>query len=1582
LALALLRAAAAVAQEPSELTLCFYRHGQPVSVTRSGLLSGNPQEDATTLIGELLAGPTPDEQASGLTSPLPPGTVLIAVTVTGDRVTIDLRIPLDFLHDELDPYLSDAIVEQMVKTLYPLELSHVHVRTEDQDGEMVPISHYLPPPFVPAPTMPANEEPIPDRPGPAPETGGQPPAYGQGQPGGALTGTTAWLSAGHGWYWNGDRWTTQLPQYNGLVEDLSNAEAVNYYLARYLWNAGADVWLVRERAMNEHEVIVDNDDDAPAYTETGAWETSSSPGYDNGSYRWSSTFKNLTATATWTPDLPEAGWYAVWAWYRHGSNRASDARYEIHHAGGVTQVSISQEIHGQTWRYLGEYYFEAGMVGHVTLLDESSDTEQVVIADAIRFGGGLGSTEEGEPGSTSGQPRWEEAAKYWARTQGAPEEVYAYDVTSRPRYAEWETAKGYPGEAENAVYVSWHTNGFNGTLTGTESYIHDTEPTPGSAALQDWLHAELISDLRAAWDPGWVSRGQKSADYGELRELSTLPGVLLEVAFHDGPSDADVLREPIFRQIAARAVYQGIVKYHAERQGTPVHLLPEPPERLVARNTAPGEVTLTWAAPPCCDGVAGDAATGYKVYHSTNGRAFDNGVEPTDLSLAVTDLSPGSLHFFRVTALNEGGESFPTPVVAVRTPDNGEPVAFLIVDGFDRLDQTALIPQSEAAFHGTARRMYLERMNHYDYAVEHGQALDACALAFDGAVNEAIEAGDLDLDRYPAVDWFVGEDSSADTAVDGAALSDVERALLASYLDGGGGLLISGSEIGYDLVEQGRDPSFYRDRLRASYQGDDAGTYQFAGVPGSLFEGLAGSFDDSTGGTYDVAYPDRLGGTAGSTVVLEYAGGLGGGAGVAYAGDRRAGEPRLVHVGFPLETVTDPATRAALFCRAAELLLPEEEPLAVTPRLINPGFEQGSGQSAWQMEASGGDPILTPRQNLPAYVEPHGGDWLAWLGSYTPGVSVTTALTQVVALPSGEPTATLSLASWVHVEGTPSPNSDRLSATIYDLSGTVQTELLTLTNQAPADTWQTAEFDLSAFSGETVQLVFRTTSTDTAFFVDDVNLTTTGPSGPDEFRALWVDAYHDGIKSQSQIDELIETAQAGSFNAVAVQVRRRGDTYYPSAIDPWAPDATPGFDALAYLIQRAHAAGIEVHAWATTLAIWGGSTLPSDPEHTFITHGCRKDGASPDCPESREYWLMISDSGDEPSDNVYYLDPGHPDVVDYTVAVYAELAANYDLDGLHLDRVRYPVQTWGYNPTSLSRFRTQTGRDDTPVPTDPEWLQWRRDQVTALVRKIYLTVTAIKPRLQVSAALSAVWEPPTTDYPWQTRDPYTRHMQDWRSWLEEGILDLGLPMNYRDEEGSYADQFDGWIDWEKDHQYGRGVVVGTGLYLNTVSNSMSQWLRVREPSSQGNPALGLCGYSYATPSKDGTPRRAFINAAVTEVFTQTASAPPLPWKDTQALGHLAGRLTQSTDCRNLDGYPLNLTGPQDRPLLSDGSGWFGAVDLPPGEYLLSVNVVSPTTTLQVPVTVAAGAVTEQEILLPVCTTETVFLPLVLKRAGP
>ena len=867
----------------------------------SGLGDGSPLEDkALALLSAVMA----DHAQEGYT--LPRGTEVADVTIAGDKVTVDLRLPDGFLEGQVNALRSDAINKLIVDTLLPLGMRRFHVRAEDDRGRFVPLSDFLPLPAAAIQTMPENLDPLPARIGPLPDAHLAPPLSGQGQPVGALSGKMVWLSAGHGWLWTGTRWATQRPNVYGIVEDFSNAEAVNYYLARYLWNSGADVWLVRERSVNENEVIIDNDDGAPAYVETGEFFTSSMNGYSGGEYRYAESAPSASTTATWTPSLPEPGWYPVWVWYRHSANRPVDARYQIHHSGGVTAVNISQEVHGMTWRYLGEYYFETGTGGHVTLTNESSDPGQAVIADAVRFGGGMGSIDRG--GGVSREPRWEEASRYYAEFQGYPVDSSTNDVIVRPLYAEWEKSGGDPDE--DGVFVSWHTNCCN--KSGTLSFIHSFKPTSGSGALRAHIHNELIQDLRGAWNPEWQDRGQLTADFGEVRELSTMPGVLLEVAYHDteSPGDADDLKDPRFRQIAARAVYQGIVKFFAAKDGDPIHLLPEPPTHLIVRNSASGQVTLSWR-PPASGGVAGDAAAGYKVYQSSNGRGFDNGVLTSDTHLTVNGLQPGALYFFRVTALNEGGESFPTPVVALRTPQSGNDIPFLIVGGFNRLDSQAMITQEESS-RGTTKRMFLERMNRFDYVIEHAQALHACGFSFDGALNEAVEDGDIAIEKYPALDWFVGEDATVEKA-----LSSTERALLAAFLDGDGGLLISGSEIGYQLARPngGEDPAFYNQYLKAEYVGNDASTYNFSDVEGDIFNGISGSFDDSTQGYYEVDSPDRLSSSGGSRVVLNYNGGTNDGAALAYEGNYR-----LVYFGFPLETVVDPTTRNALICKGAEFL--------------------------------------------------------------------------------------------------------------------------------------------------------------------------------------------------------------------------------------------------------------------------------------------------------------------------------------------------------------------------------------------------------------------------------------------------------------------------------------------------------------------------------------------------------------------------------------------------------------------------------------------------------------------------------------
>jgi hypothetical protein len=206
-------------------------------------------------------------------------------------------------------------------------------------------------------------------------------------------------------------------------------------------------------------------------------------------------------------------------------------------------------------------------------------------------------------------------------------------------------------------------------------------------------------------------------------------------------------------------------------------------------------------------------------------------------------------------------------------------------------------------------------------------------------------------------------------------------------------------------------------------------------------------------------------------------------------------------------------------------------------------------------------------------------------------------------------------------------------------------------------------------------------------------------------------------------------------------------------------------------------------------------------------------------------------------------------------------------------------------------------------------------------------------------------------------------------------------MTYRDE-GTYASQFDGWIEWQKDHQYGRAVVVGSGLYLNTIEDSLAQWRRVRQPSQAGFQAMGIAGFSYASSSDAQAPRRTFVNLAVTQVFTQPTPAPDIPWKDTPSTGHLMGVLGPTLPCRPaLDGHSLTLSGPQARALVADASGWFGAVDLPPGQYLLTTEIVTPSWVINIPVTVSPGAVTETQVLLPDCQQplQRFYLPAAFRK---
>jgi N-acetylmuramoyl-L-alanine amidase len=848
----------AVAQQP-----LFWRHDNLTPL-------GPRQPSAAAAVGQLCAGLSAADQQAGFRSHLPFGTRLLAARQQAGELWLTFD---DGLLLAAPGCSLEHAIEQISKTaLGDPALHTVHLFVQQPGGQLDDLGTLLG-------HQPARG-PVPPPPPFTALTGVQ----------GALTGKRIAISPGHGYYWHSSLgWTTQRGNIDGLTEDLHTAEICNQYLIPMLHDLGADVVLVREHGELPVDGLADNDQGAPRYTETGAWSLSASSGYNGGTYRFANVTASTTATATWTIPVAADGLYPVFVWFRAGSNRTAAATYTIEHSGGTSTATVDQTRDNLTWAHLGNYWFTAAGGARVTLANQAS-TGSVVIADTVRLGGGLGSIVRN--GTTSNRRRWQEAARYWAQFAGAPSSVYDSigtgqdsddDVTTRPRFAEWRTAD---------AFVSLHTNAGGGA--GTETYIYNGGATAGSSSLRAAVHNQLIADLRGAYDPTWVDRGQKSANFGEVRLLSTMPGILVELAFHDTPNSVDhrALHDPDFRRLAARAMARGVLAHFAPTAPFP----PEPPLALRVVQDGNRGLRVAW------DPVAG--ASHYTVEVSPDGKGFVEVATVVGTQWSTGPLPHGTVRSFRVRAWNASGRSTPTEVLTAGTEHTGR-AELLLVAGFDRFDRNVKAPDNTR-----------DHLRLYGEALQQGAST---SLGFDAASNEAVQFGRIALPAYRAVAWSLGEESTADET-----FSVLEQGLVGNYLTQGGALLVSGAEIGWDLDAQGTvaDRTFYRTQLGASYLADDAGVYTLqGGLGGTLTAGLSpGAFaSGTTQGLYDVDYPDALGvPDALSTICLRYGNGL-------IAGIQRvvpATGARVVNLGFPLETIVDPALRANLLQRIVAFLLP------------------------------------------------------------------------------------------------------------------------------------------------------------------------------------------------------------------------------------------------------------------------------------------------------------------------------------------------------------------------------------------------------------------------------------------------------------------------------------------------------------------------------------------------------------------------------------------------------------------------------------------------------------------------------------
>lgn len=378
-------------------------------------------------------------------------------------------------------------------------------------------------------------------------------------------------------------------------------------------------------------------------------------------------------------------------------------------------------------------------------------------------------------------------------------------------------------------------------------------------------------DYRMTGDDTW---GRVYAKTGSLYNVIALSGVLYNR--YDGHRYVfSILQDDVPDQTAARATADDVVERIAQDlRGGGVR----PGSAVLKRvtNAGNGSVDVEWGAVP--------DAEAYGVWTSTDGLVWDraDAVVETGTTHTLTGLPADVPVYVRVTAYNDTGEGEPSDVYAATPSSSGSRV--LVVDGNDRW--ALQWENTRGAGHDFVRSV-VEAMP--------GRTVDTVA-------NEELP----DLSDYDAVIWLSGEESSDDVTFDAA-----ERDAIDAYLDGGGSLLVSGGELGWDLDHLGDADAaaFYNGSLHASYVGDDAGTFSVGPVAGGLFDGV-GELGFYTPARLVVDFPDQIAPMNGAKAQLTYLGGAGGTAAVSYDGAYE-----VVNLGFPIESIDGVDTRSAVLDR-------------------------------------------------------------------------------------------------------------------------------------------------------------------------------------------------------------------------------------------------------------------------------------------------------------------------------------------------------------------------------------------------------------------------------------------------------------------------------------------------------------------------------------------------------------------------------------------------------------------------------------------------------------------------------------------
>lgn len=750
----------------------------------------------------------------------------------------------------------------------------------------------------------------------------------------------------HGYYYEPKltRWEWQRARCFQTVEDLYTQSYVLPYLLPMLENAGANVLIPRERDCQTTEIIIDNDgclDTHSIYTENiadKAWAQGNGNGFAHlrsqyinfenpfkeGTFRTIETIKKGTeSTAEWIPEIPHSGQYAVYVSYQTLPNSTDDALYTVYHKGGVSQFKVNQQMGGGTWIYLGTFGFDTGKnnTNKVTLSNRSAKAGQIVTADAVKIGGGMGNiarriSDEGAtdnlkssdksvnssatatdtqathqsaftaPYETSGYPRFCEAARYWMQWAGIPDSVYSEshgkndytdDYKSRGIWVNYLAGGSPANPTEKGLNIpvdmafAFHSDAgttLNDSIIGTLG-IYQTDAYDGVFAngasrylshdLTDLIQSNIVRDIRTLYEPRWTRRGKWNQSYFEAR-VPRVPTMLLELLSHQNFADMRYGLDPRFRFTVGRAIYKGMLQFLCSQYHMDYVVQPLPVAHMALHMAGENTIKLTWQ--PVADPLEPTATPDkYIVYTRIGNGDFDNGVVVNENSYRSV-IPAGVVCSYKVTAINKGGESFPSQILSAGQAFNSKGTV-LVVNGFDRISAPAdfvapapgdtlfagfqddldhgvpyikdisyigkmkefrrSIPwmDDDSSGFGDSYANYETQViagNTFDYPAMHGAAILKAGYSFVSCSGESlttkekgedssatINAAPVDMNKYKYVDLILGKQLQSKIGRGGVhplefkTFSKPMQDAITAYCNQGGNIFITGAYVGTDL---------------------------------------------------------------------------------------------------------------------------------------------------------------------------------------------------------------------------------------------------------------------------------------------------------------------------------------------------------------------------------------------------------------------------------------------------------------------------------------------------------------------------------------------------------------------------------------------------------------------------------------------------------------------------------------------------------------------------------------------------------------------------------------------------------------